>query len=158
MRGWSLIQEGHLVNALPPVDINGGASTDRFHMKLHRAASFIVQIGVSASAPTSIIAYAATAATAGTSTAIPFRYAAETTAAGDTLGAMTEVAATGITSVTANDNVMYVIEIDANQLPDGSPWVYITLANASGNSVIASVAAVLSGSRFGHDENETVIA
>jgi hypothetical protein len=156
-KGFNIAEEGHIVNALAPVDITGGASTDRWKMTLDKKVTIIIQVGASAAAFTSIIVNSATASTSGTTTAIPFSYYAETTAGGDTLGARTTVAATGITSVSANDGIMYVIDVDASELPDGSPWLYVTFANGS-NSVIASVVAILSGSRYGNDQNETRIA
>lgn len=157
MKGFVIADAGHVVNALPPVDMTGGKSTDRMSMKLHHHVTFILQIGVSAAAVTSIVVNAADAASSGNSEAIPFSYYSEETALGDTLGARTVAASTGITSPTANDNTFYVIEIDAAELPEDKPWVYITIANGA-NSVIGSCIAILSGSRYGHTENETVIA
>ena len=157
MQGMNIAEVGHVVNALPPIDIAGGASTDRWKMTNYRKASIIVSLGVSAAAPTSILVYEATAATAGTTAAIAFSYQAETTAAGDTLGARTTVAATGITTVTANDTTMYVIDVDARELTDGRPWLFVTINNASGSSVLASVMVVLSGSRYSTEQSATAI-
>lgn len=150
-------QEGHIVNVLPPINISGGKVGDRFHMKKHSHATIIVQIGVSGSAPTAILVKECDAASAGTANAIGFDYYAETTDAGDTLGAKATASASGITP-SANNNIFYVIELDHRDLSDGYPWVEVSITCASGNSVIASIVAVLSGSRYGHDQNDTVIA
>ncbi|HUV32838.1 MAG TPA: hypothetical protein VMW31_04630, partial [Devosiaceae bacterium] len=89
--------------------------------------------------------------------AIPFNYFAETANAGDTLGAKTPIAATGITTVTANDNTMYVIELDASELSDGFEWVEVEINIASGNSCLVSGVVILSGSRYAEDQNATAI-
>lgn len=157
MRRFYAAQEGHIVNVLPPIDITGGATGDRFKMTNYSHATIIVQIGVSAAAPTKIIVKECTAATSGTATAIAFDYYAEETAAGDTLGAKQTAAATGITP-SANNTIFYVIELDARDLSDGYPWVEVSITNASGNSVIASIVAILSGARYSNDQNATAIA
>lgn len=156
MKGMVLSEQGHIVNALPPVDITGGAETDRIKMSNAGHITFIVQIGVSAAAFTKIIVNAHTAASSGTTTAIAYNVRKEETALGDTLGAKTAVAAAGLTP-SANDNIFYVIELDASELPDGSPWVSVQLTNGT-NSVIASVIAILTGVRYQGDQNATAIA
>lgn len=158
MQGINIAEQGHVVNVLPPINIAGGKTGDRFKMNNYGHATIIVQLGVSASAPTSITLKAADAASAGNTADIGFDYYAETTAAGDTLSGKTTVDTNGLTTVTANDNTMYVIEIDAAGLPEGKPWVEIALNNASGNSVIASAVAILSGSRYANDQSDTAIA
>lgn len=147
---------GHIVNVIPPKDINGGAVGDRFSMKNYSHASIIVQVGVSAAAFTKILVNACTAATGGTSTAIGYKLAAEETALGDTLGDFEAVAATGKTP-SGNDNIFYVIELDDFELPEDSPWVEVVLSNGS-NSVIASAVAVLSGARYANAQTQTAIA
>lgn len=157
MKGIVLAEQGHIVNALPPIDINGGAVADRFKMANHGHATIIVAVGVSAAAFTKILVKECDAASGGTATAIGFKLRSEETANGDTLGAVEDVAAAGKTP-SANDNIFYVIELDASELSDGYPWVEVELTNASGNSVIASVVAILTGSRYQEAENATAIA
>lgn len=157
MQGITLAEAGHFVNVLPPIDINGGATGDRFTMKNYSHATIVVQIGVSAAAATKIIVKNCTAAESGTATAIAYNVYKEETAAGDTLGARTAVAAAGLTP-SANDTIMYVIEIDGRELTDGYPWVELSITNASGNSVIASAIAILTGSRYAVDQSPTALA
>lgn len=149
-------QDGHIVNALPPIDITGGKDSDVWTMKNYAHATIIVQVGVSAAAFTKIILQACDDFTPSNTTDIAFRQYAEETAAGDTLSAVTAVAATG-TTPNAADNIMYVIEIDAAELPAGFPCLRLHLTNGV-NSVIASAIAILSGSRFAKDTNATAIA
>jgi hypothetical protein len=158
MRGINLAEQAHVVNVLPPKNISGGAIGDRFKMSHHQKASIVVQVGVSAAAFTKIIVKECDAATAGTATAIAYRLYAEETATGDTLGAKEAVAATGRTP-SANDNIMYVIDLDATDLTDGYKWVEVSLTNTSGNSVLASIVAVLTGPRYvGSADGLTAIA
>jgi len=156
MRGFNVAEQGHVVNVLPPVDITGGKSGDVFTMEAHAHASIIVQIGVSAAAFTKILLNECTSFAAAGATAIAFNVYKEETAAGDTLGARTAVAATGLTP-SANDNIMYVIELDADELSPGYEFVQVQLTNGT-NSVLASVVAILSGARYGQDQSATAIA
>ena len=157
MKGFYLAQEGHPVHALPAQDVNGGASSDRFKMNHHGHVSILVGIGASGAAPTKILVNECDAAAAGNSNAIGFDYFEETTAGGDTLSEKKSASAAGITP-TANDNAFYVIEIDASALTDGFEWLEVEITNASGNSVLASVFAVLSGARYSGDQSATAIA
>lgn len=156
MKGLVLSEVGHIVNALPPIDITGGATADRFHMKHHSHATIIVQIGVSAAAFTKIILRECNAASGGTATDIAYSLRSEETAAGDTLGAVEAVAATGKTP-SANNSIFYVIEVDAQQLTSGYEWLEVALTNTT-NSVIASVVAILTGARYQEALTKTAIA
>jgi hypothetical protein len=162
-KGFVVAEEGHLVNILPPVDITGGTTSQAFSMKKYQHATIIIQIGVSAAAPTKIIVQSGTAtaaigATVAGNVAMAFAiYTQETAGAShDVLSARTAVAAAGYTP-SANDGIFYVIEIDGNELPDGAPWVQLSLTNGV-NSVIASAVAVLSGARFSETQSPTETA
>jgi hypothetical protein len=85
-----------------------------------------------------------------------FRYAAEATDAGDTLGALTAVSSSGF-AMSTNNNIMYVIEIDADELADGYPWLQVCFSNPSNATYVAAV-AILSGSRYAKDQSATAIA
>jgi hypothetical protein len=153
MQGAVLSEQAHFVNILPPIDITGGKTCQAFNMKNHGHATILVQIGVSAAAFTKIIvsygtATAAIGSTIAGATAMPFSIYKQETAGGDqdVLGARTAVLAAGYTP-SANDTIFYVIEIDARELADGSPYVQLSFTNGS-NSVIASAVAILSGARF----------
>ena len=157
MQGINLAEQGHIVNVLPPINVAGGVTGDRFRMKHHGHASIIVQFGVTAEAAEKIIVLECDAATGGTVTDIPFNVYKEETGGGDTLGARTAVAATGLTPVDTDD-VFYVIEIDARALSDGFEWIELAIQAGTGASILVSAVAVLSGSRFANDQNQTAIA
>lgn len=156
MRGITLAEETHVVNVLPPVDITGGKTGDVFTMKAHAHATLLVQVGVSAAAFTKILVNACSDFAGADAEAIPFAYYAEETAAGDTLGTRQAATAAGVTP-SANDNIFYVIELDAAELPEGKPFVQLQLTNGA-NSVIASAVAVLSGARYAGEASATAIA
>lgn len=156
MQGINLAEQGHIVSILPPLDISGGVTGDRFTMKNHGHASIIVQLGVTVEAATKIIVRECDAATGGTATAIAFNAYKEETLGDDTLGSRVEVAAAGITPP-ATDNIFYVIEIDARELTDGYPWIELAITAPSGVSILGSATAILTGSRYGNDQSETAI-
>jgi hypothetical protein len=159
----NLAQDTHVVNALPPVDVTGGKQSQAVDMALARKLAFILQIGVSAAAVTGVTVQAGTATAAVGSdvagaAAIPFNLWKQETAgaANDVLGARTAVTASGF-APSANDGIFYVIEVDADLLPAGSPYVQLKIANGA-NSVIASALAILSGLRFAGESNPTATA
>ena len=154
-KGFYVAQEGHIVNALPPIDISSGKFSDVWSMKNYQHCTIIVQVGVSAAAFLKIIVNACDDFVPTTRTALAYTLFSEETAAGDTLAAKEAVAAAGKTP-SANDTIMYVIEIDASELPAGSPNLEVSLTNGV-NSVIASVVAILSGARYAEDLSATAI-
>jgi hypothetical protein len=157
MQGFNIAEQGHVVNILPPIDISGGANCDVFSMENYGHATIIVQVGVSAAAFTSIVVKECTSVAAAGATAIAFSYYKEETAAGDTLSTKQAATTSGITP-SANDTIMYVIELDARELSDGYGFVQVVLANTSPNSVIASAVAILSGARYANPASATAIA
>jgi uncharacterized protein (UPF0333 family) len=110
-----LAEEAHIVNILPPQSISGAVTSDVFSMKDASHVTIIVTAGSTNADAGNITIEECDNFTPSNYTAIGFRYAAEETAAGDTLGSLTAVANTGI-DVSANDNITYVIEIDAEEL------------------------------------------
>ena len=110
---------------------------------------------MSAAAFTKIIVNSCDDIAAANAAAMAFFVYKEETDAGDTLGARTAVLAAGVTP-SANDNIMYVIEMDAAELPQTQQYVQLSLTNTT-NSVIASALAILSGARYGEVESRTVI-
>lgn len=150
-----LAEQAHIVNILPPVDINGGVSSDVFSMKDASHATIIIQMGVTGAAST-ITVEECDNFTPSTHTEIAFKVAKEETDAGDTLGTLTAVSSSGFASHT-NNNIFYVIEIDAEELTEGYPNLRISFSNPSA-STIASAVAILTGLSYQGDQNRTQIA
>jgi hypothetical protein len=163
MKGSVLAEQAHVVNILPPVDITGGKTCQAFKMAKYQHATIIVQVGVSAAAFTALIvsagsATAAVGATVAGAVALPFSvYKQETAGADhDVLGARTAVLAAGL-APSAADGIFYVIELDGSELPDGLPYVQVSMTNGT-NSVIASAVAILSGARYAETQSPTETA
>ena len=153
----NIAEQGHVVNILPPQSITEAATSDVFSMKNYAHATIIVTAGATNADAGNITVEECDNFTPTTDTAIDFYYYAETTAAGDTLGARTLAeAATGI-DVSANDNITYVIEIDARELTDGYPCLELKWS-APGGATLVSAVAVLTGSRYAEDQSGTTIA
>lgn len=155
VKGFYTAQEGHVVNILPPQEISGGATAQVFNMEGYRHASIVLQLGAQAAANTKILVNACTDASGDGATVIPFDIFAQETAgvANDVLSTRTPVAAAGYVPA-AGANIFYVIELDADALPDGSPFVQLEVTNGA-NANFASAAAVLSGGRFVGDQSPT---
>lgn len=149
-------EEGHVVNIIAPIDINGaGASSDVFSMEGYSHATIILQLGVTGAAST-VTLKECDNFTPTTATAIAFSYYSETTAAGDTLSGKTAATTAGFATST-NDGVMYVIEVDAADLTDGYPNLQLCLTDPSA-ATLASAVAVLSGARYAESTSGTAIA
>jgi hypothetical protein len=162
MRGTFLAQQGHIANVIDPVDFTGGKTGRWMALKAYEHITFILSIGVSAAAPTAILLKAAQDASGTGAVAIPINaFFASETAGVDKLGPKQSLAATGYTTISANDGIFYVIEVDAADVlaaaGAGESFDYVTINVTNGaNSVIASCVAVLSGARFGGDQSPTV--
>lgn len=146
MSGFVLAEEAHVVNALPPIDLNGGKNTDVWDMADYASATIIVQLGVSAGAVPTMKVQACDDFTPSNTVDKAFTYYAETTSDGDTLAAKATAASTGL-ALSQNNNVYYVIEFDARELGDGYSKMRLSFSDPSA-SVIGSVVAILSGARF----------
>jgi len=154
-KGFHAAIHGHVVNILPPVDINGGAvESDYFNLKNHSHASIILTLGVTGAAST-ITLFESDDLTGTTEAAIAFEVYKEETAAGDTLGARVSATTSGFATST-NDSILYVIEIDASFLSVDRPYLVLKLSDPA-SATLASAVAVLSGSRFAGEQNATAI-
>lgn len=157
--GFNLAEQGHVAVLVQPQDINGGVNGDRFHMQDHDHVSILLSVGVSFAAFTVDLA-AFAAATGGAGTALGFRSYAEETSLGDVLEAGVDQPSTGFTT-SANDNIFYVIEVSAEQLPKTSgtplPYLELQLGNPGGATFVAAY-ALLSGSRYGGINTRSVLS
>jgi len=142
MKGITIAEQCHVVNILPPVNINGGVSSDVFSLKNWQHATILIQTGVTHAAST-VTVEECDDFTPTNHTAIPFAYYEETTAAGDTLSARKQATTSGF-ATSANDNGFYVIEIDAAQLSEGFPNLIVKFSDPGG-ATFASAVAILSG-------------
>ena len=154
-KGIVIGEDLHIVLATAPVDINSGVNSDVWSMANHSHVSILVLLGVTGGAAT-ITVEECDDFGPNASTAIGFSYYAEETDGGDTLGARTTVGTGGFAAST-EDNVFYVIEIDASQLTDGRPNLRVVASNPSA-AVLCAIVVILSGSRYAQPESATAIA
>lgn len=110
--------------------------------KLH-AISFLLNFGAITSDDALKVYVGAATATKTTAIAFSYRHAAAdtTVALSDTLGAATAVASTGLTLTAATfDHKLLVVEIDAQAIPDATPWVTLEIAGSASAQNISIVA------------------
>lgn len=155
-KGINIAEFCHVVNILPPQSISGAVNSDVFSMKNHAHVTIIVQAGSTNSDAGNITIEECDDFTPSNGTAIAFKYAAEETAAGDTLAALTAATTSGI-DVSGNDNIMYVIEIDASQLTAGYENLRLRWS-APGGATLVNAIAILSGARYAQSASPTEIA
>ena len=155
MKGFVIPERGHIVNILPPVDINGGVNSDVFSMRHAGHVDIVIEFGVQAAA-TTITVEECDDFTPTTSTAIAFDYYYEDSAAGDTLSDRTAATSSGISSSTTN-NIFKVISIDASQLTDGYPCLRVCFSDPEASNIV-SAQAYLSGQRYQEENTPTAIA
>ena len=154
MKGITIAEECHVINATPPVDVGGVAKVSlAWSMEDYQHASIIITQGVVGNTTTWTV-FNATTQACGTEAAIGFDYYAETTAAGDTLGSRTTVDNTGFASGT-NNSTTFVIEVDASELTAGYNWMRVK-SDAAAASLV-SVVVVLSGARYASTAARTAI-
>lgn len=152
----NIAEEMHVVNILPPQDVDSGKTSDIFSMKNYAHATIIVQCGATHADAGNITIEECDDLDGTNDTAIGFSYYKEETAGGDTLSAK-QIATTAGIDVSANDNTTYVIEIDASQLTDGYPCLCLKWSDPGG-ATFGSAVAILSGARYAGSESATAIA
>ena len=156
MKGINLAEQGHIVNILPPQSISGAATSDVLTLKNYQHVTLLVTAGSTNADAGNITVLECDDFVPSNSTAIVFSYYKEETAAGDTLSAKQTATVAGI-DVSGNDNITYVIEIDASQLTDGYDCLQLAWS-APGGATLVSAVAVLSGARYAGSESPTAIA
>ncbi len=151
-KGFTIVEQGHIVQLIGPASAVTALTSDSFLMENWGHASIIVQTGAG-SATTITVFDSASAAASGAS--MVFNYAVEATASGDVLDAALQAATTAGTALNASTDNFMVIEIDADELRDGYPWILIR-SNATTAAYISAV-AILSGGRYQKDITVTAI-
>ncbi len=155
MKGFNVAEQGHVVNIIAPVDINGGVvNSDVFSLGKYARCQILLEFGVTGAAVTFTVEECDDFVPT-TTTAIAFSYYAEETASGDTLTTRTAATTAGIAAST-NDGIMYVIDIVASELTDGRPNLRLVLSDPAA-ATLASAQAILSGSRYQQEQTPTAI-
>ncbi len=157
-RGFNLAQEGHTVPVVPPSSIAAGVTGQAFSLKNAAKCNLTIYWGSLASAPGAVTLNACTTLAGANPTPIAFDLfqQAATGAGNDVLKARQSIPSTGY--VPANvPNTADVLHVQADQLPDGYPYLQIVLAPSASTTaaVYASVTAMLSGVRFQGESNQS---
>ena len=142
---------------------SAGVDCDAFNMGKFRRSSTLLLFG-SIVADSELKVYAG--ATAAKTTAIPFKYrlaGADCGSAGaDQYGDRTELAsadaATGLTLTAATyDHKILIVEVDAQDLPDGKPWVTVEI-DADATTMNVAAVTILTDPRYSGDDVPTAIS
>ena len=152
-----LAEQAHIINILPPQDVSGGVSSAVFSMRNASHVTIIVTAGSTNADAGNITIEECDDFTPSNDTAIDFSYYAETTAGGDTLGDRTAAAAATGIDVSGNDNITYVIEIDAEQLSEGYPNLILKWSTCGGTTY-GSAVAILTGYAYQGKDQPTELA
>ncbi len=158
----SLIQTLKFVKGLAPAADrwNTNPATDIVNLANYSKCTFLVhqQGGTTGTATFTVEACSDVSATG--ATAIAYKYSVGGTGAsagGDDAGATTDAAAAGFTS-TANAEKLYLIEVNAIDLPAGKNFVRLVCTEAVNDPVNGAVEIILSGSRFAGASQPTAIS
>lgn len=159
MKGINIAEQCHVVQFRSPVDLDSSQqsaqTTDWAHFGKHRHVTIIVALGVTGAQ--AVVKIQAATDSSGTSpTDLAFNVYKEETDAGDTLGARTAVASTGLTC-SGNNNIFYVIEMDSAEMPDGKPWLGVHIADPAA-ATFGCVIGIFSGARYEADQSPTLLA
>lgn len=145
-----LIGKVHIIPIIHPIDTTTNAPTcDIFSLEEYNHCCIILQTGTN-SKGFAVTVEECTAADGTGGTAIAFNYREMATT--DTWGALTAVASdSSLTVADGDDNHVFAIEIDADELTDGSEYVeLVCAAPESGNNYVSAI-AILSEPRYMKD-------
>ena len=145
-----------LVYVLKPADHEAGATGDSIHIGLLHSVAFLVAMATMTGDAVLTVKSGASAGTE--TTAETFRYrlssADQAAANADQFGTWATSSSLTLTAATYSDRLL-VIELDADQVTDGQPWVTLALSDAA-SAATASVVA-LGAPRYAGNVQPTVI-
>lgn len=137
------VEQHHVVMAsVPATDkFAGTLNTTAVHMKNYRRGAAVVLKGAGDTGTTKLTLEACSASNGTGAEAIPFKKSVCTT--GDAFSALADVPAAGF-DTTAGANQMYVLEYEAQSLPEGKPWVRVTGVEQTDSPCAGAVIFILS--------------
>ena len=158
----SLVQTMKFVKGLAPAADrwNTNPITDVVSMKDYNNLAFLVHQAGGTTGKATFTVQASAANDGGTPTAVAFRYAKGPDGAGasaDVIGALTDATVAGFDSTPAED-ALYVIEVKAEDLPDGKPYVHLKCTESANDPINGSVSIVLYNGREIGATQPTVLA
>ena len=140
-------QKNQIVQALAPdADLYAAnPATDVISTANYNHVTFIIQEGAGGTGTVKIQVEECTSAAGAGNTAIAFKY--RVASSGDTFAALTDSDSAGYTT-TAGANKQVLVEIDAAELSDGSPFVRLQLTEVANDPCDAAVVAIVSEPRY----------
>ena len=150
-KGFTVVEQGHVVSIIPPASATTALTSDCFLMENWGHASIILTTGVGSGCTVTV--FDSNSATA-SGASMAFNYAVEGTALGDTMDAALAAATTAGTALGSSGETM-IIEIDADELRDGYPYILVRTDNVT--AMYIGGVAVLSGGRYQKDITATAI-
>ena len=157
-----LMEKLHVITGLLPVAdaLAGTKVADYIKMAFYRQLLAVLTLAdaTGGTADHTITVQAASDASGTGAEAIPFRYRrVADVIASDVPGDITQATAAGFTT-TAGDNQKYLIEIDADDLPEGKPFVAVKSVEVTNDPVVASLDYILGEPRYPSATPLTAIA
>lgn len=148
-RGVNIFEEAHVLEIIPPGSISGGASAQIFSMKNAAKCNIVLTLGALAAAEGAVQLFACTTLQGANPIAFGFDLYQQTTAGpgNDLFGPRQSITAAGFTPPDT-PNVISGIHFQADELPQGYPYVLLTIADGT-NADYASATVVLTGYRYG---------
>lgn len=150
--------ERHIVKGLDAVAdaFAGTVYSDVVNIKDWALARFLVHKGVGTTGTSTLTLEACDNAAGDNPVAVPFRYQAYT-GADDVPGAVTDAAAAGF-ATTAGSSQLYVLEVEAQELPAAKSWVRLKAVEVVNDPVLGGILIELLRPRYGASVPATVIA
>lgn len=145
-----MLSESHkIINLVSPAaDYNGATVNSPYvSMKNHNLLTVLVAHKGGTTGKSTLTLSAASDTSGTGAVAIPFAYRRKTTGASDVYSAIAAAAAAGIDTVPAEDTVIELF-VKSSDLPDGKPFVKLTLTEAVNDPVSGSAIAILGQQRF----------
>lgn len=150
--------ESHVIKGLDAVAdaFSGTVYSDVVNLANWHLARFLVHKGVGLLGTSTLTVEACSDAAGNNPTAVPFRYQS-VTGADDVPSDVTAAAAAGF-ATTAGSSQLYIIEVAAQALPAGKPWVRLKAVEVVNDPVLGGILIELKHPRYGAHVPATAIA
>jgi hypothetical protein len=145
-----MLSESHKIVQLvsPAADYNAATVNSAYvSMKNHNLLTVIVAHKGGTTGKSTLTLSAASDTSGTGAAAIAFTYRRKTTGASDVYGAITAATTAGIDTVPAEDTLIELF-VKSSDLPDGKPYVKLTLTEAVNDPVSGSAIAILGQQRY----------
>lgn len=154
-----LSEQMKIVKGLAPAAdrFNTDPSTDVINLEGADKVTFLVYHAGGTTGKATITVEECSSAAGSNANAIAFRYRKLTTGASDAIGAITNAAATGVSTV-AGETTIFEVEVKASELADGYNFARLVLTEGADDPVSGAVIALLSGLRYGGVSQPSALA